>query len=145
MAPRSRFNWLAEIEYCLGFLIALRTKSKYSIDRVGCFKYSPVEGAAANALPDPVPPEVKEARYDAFMTLAASLSEEKLRQRIGRTIEVLVDEVDEEGAIARSQWDAPEIDGTVYIDVAGEIAPGDKVMVEVTDADTYDLYGAVIR
>lgn len=115
------------------------------LDRVGCFKYSPVEGAAANALPDPVPPEVKEARYDAFMTLAARLSEEKLRQRIGRTIEVLVDAVDEEGAIARSQWDAPEIDGAVYIDVAGEIAPGDKVMVEVTDADTYDLYGAVIR
>lgn len=115
------------------------------LDRVGCFKYSPVEGAVANALPDPVPPEVKEARYDAFMTLAARLSEEKLRQRIGRTIEVLVDAVDEEGAIARSQWDAPEIDGAVYIDVAGEIAPGDKVMVEVTDADTYDLYGAVIR
>jgi len=115
------------------------------LDRVGCFKYSPVEGAAANALSDPVPPEVKEARYDAFMTLAARLSEEKLRQRIGRTIEVLVDAVDEEGAIARSQWDAPEIDGAVYIDVAGEIAPGDKVMVDVTDADTYDLYGAVIR
>ena len=113
------------------------------LDRVGCFKYSPVDGAAANALPDPVPPEVKEARFEAFMALSARLSEDKLKARIGRTIEVLVDEVHEEGAIARSVWDAPEIDGTVIIDEAAGLEPGDKVKVEVTDSDTYDLYATV--
>ena len=145
IAVRSTFIVGCPGETDADFERLLEWLAEAKLARVGCFKYSPVEGAAANALSDPVPPEVKEARYDAFMTLAARLSEEKLRQRIGRTIEVLVDAVDEEGAIARSQWDAPEIDGAVYIDVAGEIAPGDKVMVEVTDADTYDLYGAVIR
>ena len=83
------------------------------LDRVGCFKYSPVEGADANALPDRVPEEVKEERWNRFMQLQQQISAERLQEKVGREILVIIDEVDEEGAIGRSMADAPEIDGAV--------------------------------
>jgi ribosomal protein S12 methylthiotransferase len=110
------------------------------LDRVGCFAYSPVEGAAANALPGVLPEEVREERRSRLMELQADISAQRLERRIGRTIEVLVDEVDEEGAVARSWADAPEIDGLVHVTDGQSLAVGDLVRVVVTDSDTHDLY-----
>jgi ribosomal protein S12 methylthiotransferase len=114
------------------------------LDRVGCFPYSPVEGARANDLPDPVPEEVKQERYERFMEVAAGISAARLQKKIGQQMDVIVDEIDtEEGvAIARSKADAPEIDGNVFIEGRdlGEIKVGDIVSVRITDADEYDLY-----
>jgi ribosomal protein S12 methylthiotransferase len=110
------------------------------LDRVGCFAYSPVEGAAANALPGVLPEEVREERRSRLMELQADISAQRLEHRIGRTIEVLVDEVDEEGAVARSWADAPEIDGLVHVTDGQSLAVGDLVRVVVTDSDTHDLY-----
>ena len=112
------------------------------LDRVGCFTYSPVEGAAANALPDQVPEEVKLERQERLMELQAEISAERLAQKIGRTLTVLVDEVDEEGAVARSMGDAPEIDGLVYVEDATGLKPGDFVSVTVEDADEHDLWAS---
>lgn len=111
------------------------------LDRVGCFAYSPVEGAAANALPDQVPEEIKEDRLARLMALQAEISAERLARKIGQTLTVLVDEVDEEGAIARSPSDAPEIDGLVYIEDAEGLQSGDFVQVEIVDSDEHDLWG----
>ncbi|MGL4566591.1 MAG: 30S ribosomal protein S12 methylthiotransferase RimO, partial [Halioglobus sp.] len=110
------------------------------LDRVGCFQYSPVKGAAANALPDPVPEEVKQERWDRFMALQQQISANRLQAKIGRTIEILIDSVDEQGAIGRSSADAPEIDGKVYLDGITDLNPGDFVEAEVTGADEYDLW-----
>ena len=109
------------------------------LDRVGCFKYSPVEGAAANALPDHVPPAIQQERYARFMERAAAISAERLSARVGRKIRVLVDTVEKNTAIARSEADAPEIDGVVRIAKAGKLRAGDWADVEVTSADAYDL------
>ena len=103
------------------------------LDRVGCFKYSPVEGAKANELPDPVPEDIKEQRYHRFMALQQQISADRLQAKIGRTIEVLIDEVDDEGAIGRSAADAPEIDGVVYLNGATELKPGQVVIAKVED------------
>ncbi|MCX8475978.1 MAG: 30S ribosomal protein S12 methylthiotransferase RimO [Sphingomonas sp.] len=112
------------------------------LDRVGAFRFEPVEGASANALPDPVPEEVKEERYARVMEKTAAISAAKLQAKIGRTLEVIVDEVGEEGgATGRSQADAPEIDGEVFLRDAGHLAQGDIVRVEIEDADEHDLYG----
>ena len=121
------------------FEILLDWLREARLDRVGCFKYSPVEGAAANALPGHVPEEVKQERHDRFMELAAGISAEKLAAKVGRRMRVLVDAVGDEGAIARSTADAPEIDGVVRILDAGRLAPGDWADVEITGADAYDL------
>ena len=110
------------------------------LDRVGCFKYSPVEGAPANDLPDPVPEDVKQERLERFMELAARISAQKLAAKVGRRMRVLVDAIDGEEAIARSEADAPEIDGVVRIEDGAGLAPGDWCDVEITDADDYDLY-----
>jgi ribosomal protein S12 methylthiotransferase len=110
------------------------------LDRVGCFKYSPVEGAAANALAGHVPTEVQEERYARFMERAAAISSARLAQRVGTRTRVLVDAVGEDGAIARSEADAPEIDGVVRISGANGLRPGDWADVEITSSDTYDLY-----
>jgi ribosomal protein S12 methylthiotransferase len=111
------------------------------LDRVGCFKYENVAGARANALPDHVPDAVKEERFARFMEAAQAISAEKMAARVGTRIEVLVDEVDGEGAVARSKMDAPEIDGQVFIDEDFEgLAPGDVVTVEVEEAAEYDLW-----
>ncbi len=112
------------------------------LDRVGCFTYSPVEGAAANELADPVPEDVKEARKERFMAVQAEISAARLAARVGRTLTVLVDEIDEEGtAICRSYADAPEIDGLVFVEDADGLNVGDFVQVEIVDASEHDLWG----
>lgn len=110
------------------------------LDRVGCFQYSPVKGAKANDLPDHVPEELKQERWERFMELQQGISIQKLQDKIGRSIEVLVDEVHEEGAIGRSTADAPEIDGKVFLEGVVDLEPGDLVEGEVTAADEYDLW-----
>jgi ribosomal protein S12 methylthiotransferase len=112
------------------------------LDRVGAFRFEPVEGAAANDLPGAVPEEVKEERYARIMEKTAAISAAKLQAKIGRTLEVIIDEVDGDGANARSQADAPEIDGTVFLRDAGQLKQGDIVKVAIEDADEHDLYGA---
>jgi ribosomal protein S12 methylthiotransferase len=114
------------------------------LDRVGAFAYSPVEGATANELPDHIPPEVQQERLARLMWLQEEISEERLKLKIGKTMTVLVDEVDEEGAIARSFADAPEIDGQVYINDGQHLKVGDKVEVRITDSDTHDLWGELV-
>ena len=114
------------------------------LDRVGAFAYSPVEGATANELPDHIPPEVQQERLARLMWLQEEISEERLKLKIGKTMTVLVDEVDEEGAIARSFADAPEIDGQVYINDGQHLKVGDKVEVRITDSDTHDLWGEIV-
>jgi ribosomal protein S12 methylthiotransferase len=110
------------------------------LDRVGAFAYSPVEGATANELPGAVPEELKQERLERFMARQAEISTARLQAKIGRRLRVLVDEVGEEGATARSAADAPEIDGLVYVDGAIDVQPGDFLEVEVTDADEHDLW-----
>ena len=114
------------------------------LDRVGCFKYSPVEGAAANALPDHVPPQVQEERYARFMERAAAISARRLRARVGERVRVLVDEVTQEGALARSAAEAPQIDGVVRIAAAGKLRAGDWAEVQIVGADAYDLTGRLV-
>ena len=112
------------------------------LDRVGCFKYSAVEGAAANELDNPVPEEVKEDRWHRFMTLQQEISAERLQQRVGQSIDVMIDEIGADGAVGRSKGDAPEIDGVVYVADAANLKPGDIVNRRVLDADDYDLWTA---
>ena len=115
------------------------------LDRVGAFRFEPVEGAAANALDNPVPEAVKEERYARLMELTARISAEKLAAKVGRTLDVIVDEVDEEGgATGRSYADAPDIDGSVFLRDAGTLAVGDIVPVTIEDADEHDLYGVPV-
>ncbi len=111
--------------------------------RVGCFKYEDVEGAASRALQPQLPEEVKEERYARFMEAQAEVSEALLAGRVGKTIEVLIDEVDEEGAIGRSAWDAPDIDGSVFLNGETGVEPGDFVAVEIEHAEEYDVWGSI--
>ncbi|HET9512175.1 MAG TPA: 30S ribosomal protein S12 methylthiotransferase RimO [Sphingomonas sp.] len=116
------------------------------LDRVGAFRFEPVEGAPANDLPNPVPEEVKEERYARVMEKTAAISAAKLAAKVGRTLEVIVDAVDEDGgATARSQADAPEIDGEVFLRDAGALAVGDIAKVLIEDADEHDLYGVPVE
>ena len=115
------------------------------LDRVGCFQYEDVKGARSNALPDHVPAEVKQERWDRFMQKAQAISEAKLVAKVGRILPVIVDEVDDEGATCRTQADAPEIDGNLFIDEGFEgLNPGDIVTVEVVEASDYDLWGVPV-
>ena len=115
------------------------------LDRVGCFKYENVAGARSNALPNHVPEVVKQERWERFMEKAQAISEGKLAQKVGRRLQVLVDEVDAEGATCRTMADAPEIDGNLFIDEGFEaLKPGDLAMVEVEEAGEYDLWGRLI-
>jgi len=112
------------------------------LDRVGCFQYENVAGAAANDLPDHVPDEVKEDRWARFMEKAQGISEAKLAAKVGTRQQVIVDSVDDEGAVCRTKADAPEIDGNLFIDEGFEaLSPGDIVEVEVDEASEYDLWG----
>jgi len=113
------------------------------LDRVGAFRFEAVQGAAANALPDPVPEEVKEERYARLMEKTAAISAAKLQAKVGRTLDVIIDLVDagEGGATGRSQADAPEIDGEVHLRDAGHLKPGDIVAVTIEDTDEHDLFG----
>ncbi len=115
------------------------------LDRVGCFKYSPVEGAAANDLGGHVPAEIQAERHDRFMECAAEISAARLRRRVGQRLRALVDAVDGDGAIARSEAEAPEIDGVVRIASATGLKPGDWVDVEVIGADVYDLHARAVE
>ncbi|WP_336981710.1 30S ribosomal protein S12 methylthiotransferase RimO [Altererythrobacter fulvus] len=134
----------ADFQYLLDWL------DEAQLDRVGAFRFEPVEGAAANDLPGAVPEEVKEARYARIMEKTEAISAAKLQAKIGRTLSVIIDEVGEPdedgdiGATGRSQADAPEIDGSVYLrNVPASLKPGDFVQVEVEDADAHDLFGAI--
>ncbi|MGD9861418.1 MAG: 30S ribosomal protein S12 methylthiotransferase RimO [Marinobacterium sp.] len=129
----------AQFEYLLDFL------DEAQLDRVGCFTYSPVEGATANAIHPAVPEEVKEERLARFMEKQAAISARKLQQKIGRELEVLIDEVGLDGSIGRTQADAPEIDGQIYLLDDVNVKPGDRVRVRVTDADEHDLWGERIK
>lgn len=123
-----------EFETLLEFL------QEAQLDRVGCFQYSPVAGAAANELPNHVPEELKQERWERFMALQQEISSARLQAKIGRTIEILIDEVGPEGSVGRSTADAPDIDGKVYLNGITDLNPGDFVEAEVTDADDYDLW-----
>ncbi|HCB41593.1 MAG TPA: 30S ribosomal protein S12 methylthiotransferase RimO [Pseudomonas sp.] len=124
-----------DFQYLLDWL------TEAQLDRVGCFKYSPVEGAPANDLGlEPIPEDVQQDRWERFMAHQQAISTSRLQQKIGKTIRVIIDEVDEEGPIGRSMADAPEIDGNVYLDTDEDLKPGDIVTVVVTDADEYDLW-----
>lgn len=114
------------------------------LDRVGCFQYSPVDGASANELPDSVPDEIKQERFDRFMQLQQQISADKLQRKIGQTLEILVDEIDEEGAIGRTKGDAPEIDGMVYLPAEG-LTVGQRVNALVEHADEYDLWATPVQ
>jgi ribosomal protein S12 methylthiotransferase len=127
----------AEFEELLAFL------EEAELDRVGCFAYSAVEGAAANALPAAVPEEVKQERRARLMLLQEMISARRLRRRVGATLTVLVDEAGAEGAIARSSADAPEIDGVVHVAPDRRLKAGDFATVRVTRADTHDLWAEV--
>lgn len=115
------------------------------LDRVGCFAYSPVRGAAANDLPHPVPEPVKEERLARFMEFQSQISAERLAARVGRRERVLIDEVVEEGAVARSRADAPEIDGQVFIDGATHLQAGDFADVLIEEADEHDMWGQLLE
>jgi ribosomal protein S12 methylthiotransferase len=128
----------AEFEHLLEFL------TEAQLDRVGCFAYSPVKGAQANELPDSVPEDVKQDRLERFMQHQSQISAERLQRRIGRVETVLIDEVVEEGAVARSRSDAPEIDGQVFIDGATHLNVGDFVNVEIEEADEHDVWAHLI-
>ncbi len=126
----------ADFNYLLDWL------DEAQLDRVGAFRFEPVKGASANDLPNPVPEEVKEERYARIMEKTAAISAAKLAAKVGRVMDVIIDEVDEDGgANARSKADAPEIDGQVFLRDAGHFAAGDIISVTIEDADEHDLYG----
>jgi ribosomal protein S12 methylthiotransferase len=128
----------SEFEELLDFL------SEAQLDRVGCFAYSPVNGAAANDLPNQISEDIKQERLARFMAHQSKISAERLQKRIGRIETVLIDEVVAEGAVARSKADAPEIDGQVFIDGAVHLHVGDFVQVELEDADEYDMWARLV-
>ena len=114
------------------------------LDRVGAFRFEPVQGAPANALPNPVPETVKEERYARIMEKTAAISAAKLSAKIGRTLDVIIDEIDDDGgATGRSRSDAPEIDGSVFLRSAFAVSQGDIVQVLIEDSDEHDLFGVV--
>ncbi|VAW46217.1 Ribosomal protein S12p Asp88 (E. coli) methylthiotransferase [hydrothermal vent metagenome] len=127
----------AEFQELLDFLQAAQ------LDRVGCFQYSPVEGATANEIAEQVPDEIKQDRFDRFMQTQQAISLAKMQAKIGQIMQVLVDEVVEEGAVARSMADAPEIDGQVFIDGATHLEAGQFVTVNIVAADEYDLWATL--
>lgn len=125
------------------FQMLLDFLKEAQLDRVGCFKFSPVEGAPATEMADQVPEEVKEERFHRFMQLQQEISAERLKQKIGRTLDVIVDEIDDEGIIGRTKADAPEVDGLVYIEnLSGTpVKVGEVIKVTITHSDEYDLWG----
>ena len=127
----------ADFEELLGFLEVAQ------LDRVGCFQYSAVDGAAANELANPVAEELKQERWERFMATQQEISTQKLQAKIGQVVEVLVDEANVEQIVARSAADAPEIDGNVFIQPDQDVEAGDFIQVKIDDADEYDLYGTL--
>ena len=125
------------------FQMLLDFLKEAQLDRVGCFKFSPVEGAPATEMAGQVPEDVKEERFHRFMQLQQEISAERLKQKIGQTLDVIVDEIDEEGIIGRTKADAPEVDGLVYIEnLSGTpVKVGEFIKVTITHSDEYDLWG----
>ncbi|MDG4953230.1 30S ribosomal protein S12 methylthiotransferase RimO [Actinobacillus equuli] len=125
------------------FQMLLDFLEEAQLDRVGCFKFSPVEGAVATEMADQVPEDVKEERFHRFMQVQQRISAARLQQKVGKTLAVIVDEIDEEGIIGRSMADAPEIDGVVYVDNISnqDVKVGKIISVTITNADEYDLWG----
>lgn len=125
------------------FQMLLDFLKEAQLDRVGCFKFSPVEGALATEMADQVPEDVKEERFHRFMQLQQEISAERLKQKIGQTLDVIVDEIDNEGIIGRTKADAPEVDGLVYIEnLSGTpVKVGEFIKVTITHSDEYDLWG----
>ena len=125
------------------FQMLLDFLKEAQLDRVGCFKFSPVEGAPATEMADQVPEDVKEERFHRFMQLQQEISAERLKQKIGQTLDVIVDEIDDEGIIGRTKADAPEVDGLVYIEnLSGSpVKVGEFIKVTITHSDEYDLWG----
>lgn len=125
------------------FQLLLDFLQQAQLDRVGCFKFSPVDGAPATEMADQVPEEIKEQRFHRFMQLQQQISAQRLQQKIGKVLPVIIDEIDDEGMIGRTMADAPEIDGVVYIDNQSQkaIKIGDVIMVTITHSDEYDLWG----
>ena len=144
LAIRSSFivGFPGESEQDFEFLLDWLKQAK--LTRVGCFKYEDVAGASSNALQGHLPQEVKDERFARLMETQKQVSAGILSGRVGREIEVLVDEVDEEGAIARSSWDAPEIDGCVFLNGENELEPGDMLKVRIEHTDEYDLWGVPV-
>lgn len=126
------------------FQMLLDFLKEAQLDRVGCFKFSPVEGAPATEMADQVPEDVKEERFHRFMQLQQEISAERLKQKIGQTLDVIVDEIDDEGIIGRTKADAPEVDGLVYIEnLSGTpVKVGEFIKVTITHSDEYDLWGS---
>ncbi|WP_250654835.1 30S ribosomal protein S12 methylthiotransferase RimO [Alkalimarinus coralli] len=122
------------------FQLLLDFIKEAQLDRVGCFKYSPVEGAVANDLAEPVPEEVKDARLEQFMALQAQISADRLQLKVGKQMQVIVDEVTEEGSVARTMGDAPDVDGLVFIDNVTNVEPGDILEVVIEEADEHDMW-----
>ena len=125
------------------FQMLLDFLKEAQLDRVGCFKFSPVEGAPATEMTDQVPEDVKEERFHRFMQLQQEISAERLKQKIGQTLDVIVDEIDDEGIIGRTKADAPEVDGLVYIEnlSGAPVKVGEFIKVTITHSDEYDLWG----
>ncbi len=122
------------------FQLLLDFIKEAQLDRVGCFKYSPVEGAVANDLAEPVPEEVKDERLALFMELQAKISADRLQLKVGKRMQVIVDEVTEEGSVARTKGDAPDVDGLVFIDNVTDVEPGDILDVVIEEADEHDMW-----
>ena len=124
----------AEFDELLDFI------QKAQLDRVGCFKYSAVDGATANELANPVPEAIKEERWHRFMALQQDISAQRLSRKVGQSVEILIDEITPDGAVGRTKGDAPEIDGVVFVDDSSGLRAGDVIKREVTKADNYDLW-----
>jgi ribosomal protein S12 methylthiotransferase len=147
LAIRSSFvvGFPGETDEDVAYLLSWLEEAQ--LDRVGAFKFEPVEGAPATSMDMQVPEDLKQERFERVMALSARISAEKLQRKIGLTTDVLIDAVDEEsgGATGRSKADAPEIDGEVHLRAARGLAPGDIVRVRVEDADEHDLYGVPLE
>ncbi|MBT5558292.1 MAG: radical SAM protein, partial [Proteobacteria bacterium] len=126
------------------FQMLLDFQREAQLDRVGCFQYSPVDGASANKLADHVPEDVKQERHAIFMEAQAGISTQRLSSKVGKNIEVLIDQIGDDGAIGRSWADAPEIDGRVLLEDEFDHKPGDRVQAVVEEADTHDLWARSI-
>ncbi len=126
------------------FSILLDWLKEARLARVGCFKYENVEGAGSRALEGQIPEELKAERYERFMEAQKAVSAEVMAARVGREIDVIIDEIDDEGAVGRSMWDAPDIDGSVFLEEAEGLEPGDVVRVLVDETDEYDCWGEVV-
>lgn len=126
-----------EFEELLEFL------KEAQLDRVGCFAYSPVEGARANDLPDPVPEDVKQERLARFMAVQSEISAERLKARIGNEYQIVIDSVDSEGAVGRSYAEAPEVDGVIHLNGVYDLQPGQRVWAEIIHADEHDLWAVL--